>query len=800
MLVSLNWIKDYVDLPAELNPRDLAERFTRTTAEIEQVNRIAVEARGLICAVVVDVQDIAGSRTARAVTLNVGNGKNVGTASAAPNLRTGDHVVYAPVGASTAATGRIGRTRVGDMDSEGLILPGEALGISQAVYEAVLLPADCVAGSPFEPTQFDDWIIDIDNKSITHRPDLWGHYGIAREIAAMQDLPLKPLPVVEERQLAGNDLPSIPIRITDANACRRYTGLMVSGVPTQPSPLWMQLRLGHVGMRPLSALVDLTNYIMADIGQPMHAFDGDKVTRIEVDWAVSGEVFRTLDGVDRSLPRQSLMIKSNGKSIAVAGIMGGLETEVSEGTSSLLLESASFDAPTIRRTASALGLRTEASARFEKSQDPANTTLAVQRFVHLAGEIFPALTLTSSLSDAYPSPASRVNVRVRPLHVSRIVGQTLDAQEIARVLTPLGFLVTQQDGALAVEVPSYRATGDVSIEADVIEEVARFLDYNRIEPQMPEVTARRFEPCAPHDLEQRTIRHFTTIDRFNEIHGYLWYDQEWIEQLGFDARGCIELLNPPAAGQERLRRTLMPGLLASLARNRYFFDQCRLLELGSVFEPGEPEDHEYRHVGLVLGRRQRKDSAAFVLEMKGTLERWAWQHFGQPVMFDRPSGQTLRPWHQSPHTAQIMLADQSIGRLGAVDEPLARRMDEHLASWSIAWAELRLTGADEFEKKVEQLGGIPPQPVVELDFSILVPAARHYRDVTSQLGGFSHPLLQSVSFVGSYGGRAIDRNQRSLTLRMVLGSDERTLVDEDLHAFRAEFEQFVTQQGYQLRR
>ncbi len=604
MFVSLKWIRDYVDLPAEFDPHELGERLTLTTAEVEGVERVSIDARNLIVGRVESAAELPDTRNLRQVVLNVGEGKTVTTVTGAPVLHAGSNVVYAPPGSHVAAYGDITTTEVAGASSAGMILPADALGIAMAVQEAVFVGDTMPPGQELPSELFDDWVIEIDNKSITHRPDLWGHYGIAREIAAIYGRPLRPYPVVPLDELVGKTLPEVPISIADRDACPRYCGIVLEGVPTEPAPLWMQLRLGRVGMRPVSALVDLTNYVMADLGQPMHAFDAAKVDGIEVDWARDGEVFQTLDGSERRLTSSTLMIKRHGEDIALAGVMGGLETEVAEETTTLLLESANFDPATIRRTATRLGLRTDASARFEKSLDPGHARLAIQRFIHIAKEIYPNLTLKSRLSDGYPKPLQEISVAVNPGHVSRMIGRDVSLDETTRLLAPLGFEVTGDDGGWSVRVPSFRATNDISIEADVIEEIARCAGYDTIEPALPRVTMRRFEANALHELEQRTLEYFTTAQRFNEVHGYLWYDAAWLRQLGIDAGRCVELANPAAEGLHQLRRTLMPGLLAAVTRNRFHFPALSVIELGSVFKLGDSgNDHEYRHVGLVGARK-----------------------------------------------------------------------------------------------------------------------------------------------------------------------------------------------------
>jgi phenylalanyl-tRNA synthetase beta chain len=797
MLISLSWIRDYVELPVDLHPRDLAERFTCTTAEVDGVSPVAIAAKGLIAAGVVAVADLPDQRNARLATLDIGDGKTADTVTSAPVLHTGDCVVYAPCGASVAKLGEITESRVAGRASLGMILPGDVLGVEMAPFEAIFLGEEFQPGTPLPAELFEDDVIDIDNKSITHRPDLWGHYGIAREIAAIYGQPLQPFPVVPIAELNPGGLAKVPISIADFGACRRYSGLVLAGVPKQPAPLWMQLRLGHVGMRPISGLVDLTNYVMADLGQPMHAFDAKKVDRIEVDWARDGDRFTTLDGLGRTLTSADLMIQSQGRSVALAGVMGGLETEVTPETSELLLESANFDPSTIRRTATRLGLRTDASARFEKSLDPGYTVLGIQRFIQLARAMYPNMRLAGQLSDAYLQTHESITVYVNPAHVDRMIGRSLPVDEIQEILEPLGFEVDFRHDELAVTVPSYRATNDISIEADIIEEIARYVGYNNIVPAMPRVTMRQFQPNALHELEQRSLEYFTSVHSFNEIHGYLWYDSPWLAQLGVEAGSCVELRNPASDGLHRLRRSLMPGMLRAVVKNRFHFPAFALVELGSVFDRGEQEDGERRHLGLVSARRGKRIENELYQELKDALAGWAWQRFARTVDFVGTAA--AAPWEHPQRTAELQIAHVGAGRISVIPLALRKMMDEHLGAWSIAWAQLDLTGLSAMDRRVETLGKIPEYPLVEMDFSLLVPLSNSYAAVADQLIAFAHPLLKQIRFVTKYEGDAIAKDTRSLTFRAVVGHDERTLVEQDAVNFRQAFEAHAKNCGYQVR-
>jgi len=799
MLISLDWIRDFVNLPQDIDPHALAERFTCTTAEIEGVHRIEVGARGLVAARVTSVDELPGTHNLQHVGLDLGSGRSVETLTAAPSLVVGRCVVFAPPGSWIQARGEIGQAEVAGKTSVGMILPGDELGIAMAEQEAIFLPPSVNPGDVLDPAAFDDWVIEVENKSITHRPDLWGHYGIAREIAAIYGLELKPYPGVDLEELDNTSLPAIPISIEDARACPRYSGLLMEGVGSQPGPLWMQLRLGHVGLRPIDALVDLTNYIMADLGQPMHAFDAANVDRIEVAAARPGDVFATLDGVERKMPDGALMIQCRGRSVAVAGVMGGQDTEVTTDTRTLLLESANFDGFTIRRCAVGLGLRTDASARFEKSLDPANTVPAIRRFVGLARDEFKYMKLASRLSDCYPNPAQKTTIHLDLHHVARTVGRPVPGDEIIRILEPLEFRVSDDGDHLLVDVPGFRATRDVTIEDDVIEEIARYVGYDTIVPVLPAVAVRRFEPNALHELEQHTLRHFTLRECFNEIHGYIWYDAARLKHLGIEPGACVELRNPMAAGQHLLRRSLMPNLLDAVALNRFHWSELRLIELGSVFEAGDDEDREFRHVALVSARRHKRGEDDLYLDLKGGIETWAWSRLTRQVTFAVPAGRSFQPWEDPHKTADLVIESAPVGRVSVLPLKLRRDLDEHLSSWSVVWAEWRLDDLATLPPVTETLGTIPAYPLIELDFSFLIPVASRYTEVASDVSAFSHPLLKRISLQDSYEGEAVGRDRRSLTVRTVIGDDSRTLVDADVEGFRAGFEAHLKACGYRIR-
>ncbi|MFO0973381.1 MAG: phenylalanine--tRNA ligase subunit beta [Phycisphaerae bacterium] len=711
MLLSLNWLREFVELPRDLDPRLLAERVTVTTAEVEGV----------------------------------------------------EHHTAWPAGMR--------------------LPPGAALDAAEQ----------------------DDWVIEIDNKSITHRPDLWGHYGMARELAAMFGKPLRPLPVTPTAELGDPAAAAVPIVIDDADRCPRYAALVMRGLADRAAPGVMQVRLARCGMRPLGLLVDLTNYVMLEIGQPMHAFDAERLSKIEVALAAPSERFRTLDGVERVLPANTLMIQSNRKSVAIAGIMGGAETEVSARTTAVLLESANFDAATIRRASAALALRTEASARFEKSLDPALALTGIARFVFLARRELPGLSFGSRLSDSFPRPLRVQAIALDAAATRRTIGKEIPTGEMTRLLRSLEFNVQPANGpdALRVTPPTFRATKDISLEIDLVEEIARCVGYGTIESTLPAVTTRYVGQAPALRLERVTLETLCRSGPFAEVHDYIWYDDAWIDRLGFEPGACIVLRNPAAAGSARLRRTLMPGLLAFVERNRHHWPRFSLAEIGSVFSPGNDavERSQERRVGLAAARSGASQADAVWNDLKDALERWARQVLNAAVRYEESP--PAAPWEDATRTAAVHLAMSdaaaaSIGRLTLWSLASRQRIDERLRSWSVALAELSLTGLESGLARADRLSPIPGAPPVRVDFSFLADARRRWSQISADLAQFDHPLLRRINFVDCFEGGRVPAGQRSFTVRAELGAD-RTLSDDDVQQFRSAMTERLSRLGLELR-
>ena len=425
-------------------------------------------------------------------------------------------------------------------------------------------PDSTPVGAPFSDfVPKTDTLVEIDNKSLTHRPDLWGHYGFARELAAIFHRELKPLPRHSVDQY--DSLPAFPVAIEDEN-CLCYSGIVFSikaGSTRVPSPIKMQRRLHALGQRTYDLLVDLTNYVSLELGQPSHAFDADKVSNIRVAPMGKEGVFQTLDGVERKMKPEDMMICDGDKPVAIAGIMGGLETEITDASTRVMLESANFRAARIRRTSQRLDLRTDASQRYEKTQPPANCKVGTERILKLVEESGVDYKVETRYSLAGDLHDKTRYIELPPGRMNKLVGVDFPQEKTLEILRSIQFEAEfLEDGTLRVGVPSFRSEKDISIEEDIVEEVTRIFGFDNIKPVLPTSPIRPLHVDEYIRLEHRARRILAAGYGFLEVHNYGWTNDQWTNKLGFDPGATLELLNPVAPYEARLRTTLMPNLLA----------------------------------------------------------------------------------------------------------------------------------------------------------------------------------------------------------------------------------------------
>ena len=525
MKFSYRWIAELVKGLAD-PPEELERLITIKTAECEGIETVGTHLPGVVAVRVLSVEAMPKGKN-KSVRIDIGNDKEAVVVCGAPNVRPGLLAPWVRPGVSLDGK-LIDRLVIDGVESEGMLASAAELGINRDA--AGLLELQNMQPGDSLPGLTPDWVIDIDNKSLTHRPDLWGHYGMAREVAA-----------ITHRQLIDpvdlNFLPAGAAKITadivEPNLCPRYSALNFSGVKVAPSPLWLQARLQNVGLNPINNIVDVTNYILAELPQPMHAFDADKLAgeTIYIRRARSGEHLAALNGETYKLSEADLVIADASGPVALAGVIGGADTAISESTTRIVLESANFQAAGVRSTSSRHKLRTDASMRFEKSLDPQNTLRGLARAFQLLQEVCPGIQ-----ADGGPTDSSRELSAVPPIalltdFVVRKLGNPISTEQVSEILRPLGFgAVETAPGLLIVSVPSWRATKDITIKDDLVEEVGRMLGYDKIIPAPP-VVASVVPPANPMRLYIRKIRRDLAAQGFTEVYNYSFTGATDVEGL-----------------------------------------------------------------------------------------------------------------------------------------------------------------------------------------------------------------------------------------------------------------------------
>ena len=775
MKFSYNWISELVsglDVPAS----ELSNLITLKTAESEGVEEYGSALSSVVAARVEAVEAIDGSKNVKAV-IDAGRFGKRTVVCGAPNCRPGIVTAYVPSGTKLKDGREIRKAVIGRIESDGMLASGAELGLNAAdvagILELTLEPGASIGVAP-------DWIIEIDNKSLTHRPDLWGHHGMAREVAAILRKPLKD-PV--ELSVLPKGEPAIGVSIEDFDLCPRYSALVVENVTVQPSPLWLQYRLEAIGLNPISNVVDITNWIMAEIAQPMHAFDADKLTGpIRVRSALPGETMAALNGETYDLNPSNLVIADDSGAIALAGVIGGAASAISPSTKRIVLESACFHSANVRKTSSALKLRTDASMRFEKSQDPVNTVRGLARAVALLQVVSPGIRVVGGVADT-ARPLRTPEPITLPLDwLSRKLGREIPADEVRQILEALEFGVTEpQPNVFSVTVPSWRATKDISIKDDLVEEVGRMIGYGSITPTSPLLPA-----AVPVENPEREflldLRKLVAAQGFHEVYNYSFLSEETVQQFGFDPADHVKVLNPIAADQGLLRKSLVPGIHKNIVDNSRFSDEFRLFEIGHEIHKrtGELPD-EVNH--LCAAVYFRETGAQGLFDLKRLAECIA------PGCEIRPT--TALPYEHPARTGEVKFRDETIGRLFEFHPSLVKGrgsvLDVNLD------ALMRLRAADTRYVPIRRF------PSSAFDLSVIVKERALVGDIQAELASLAGPTLERIDFVRQYSGAPLAEGTKSVSYRLTLAAADRTLSSDEVGGVRSKIIEGMRLQGYELR-
>jgi len=757
---SYNWIRESV--PGLTQAAAPLERLiTMKTAECEGIEEAGALLAGSVVARVESVEPIAGSHNVKAVVDAGALGMRT-VVCGAPNCRPGLRTAYVP----------LGKKVVDGVESDGMLCSAAELGLNKD-HSGIVETGTLDRLVP-------DSVIEIDNKSITHRPDLWGHHGMAREVAAILGLELTD---PADLSLLPEGPASVKIQIADLELCPRYSALVLENVTVQPSPLWLQYRLTAIGLNPINNIVDMTNYVMAELAQPMHAFDADLLQgdTIFIRPAKPGERFRALNDESYTLDPSNLVIADAAGAIALGGVIGGGDSAISGKTTRVVLESANFQASSIRKTSTALKLRTDASMRFEKAQDPRNTVRGLARAIQLLREISPGIRLVGGLADQQRERAAPPAIELPLGWLARKLGRTLEPGEVRRILESLKFGVAEPTpGVFSVTVPSWRATKDISMKDDLVEEVGRMVGYSSITPQAPLVPAA-VPPANPSRRFQHDVRNLFVDNGFTEVYNYSFLSEEAVRAFGFDPAGLIRVTNPIASNQELMRASLLPGIWSNITENAKHRENFRLFEVGLEIhrrEQGLPE--EIPHLAAAL--YDRRESGIFELK-----------RVAECLM---PGARTVpaeaRNYEHPVRAAEIQWKGVVVGRLFELHPRFVETGRAAILDLDLRLVESLSSGAAKYTP-------IRRYPSSAFDLSVIAPVREWAGKLEDAIAGLAGPLLESVQFVRQYQGPPLADGTKSVSFRLTVGSPERTLSSDEIAAIRAAIIEGMRQLGYELR-
>jgi phenylalanyl-tRNA synthetase beta chain len=772
---SYNWIRELVD-GLDVSPAGLARLITMKTAECEGIEVVGALLDRACAARVESVEPMANGHNVKA-TVHAGRYGSRTVVCGAPNCRAGVIAAYAP----------IGRKVIQGVESDGMLASAAELGISRD--HSGILELDEQVGAPI-PGCVPDSVIEIDNKSITHRPDLWGHRGMAREVAAIVGRA-----IVGQAILSPANSPApIKIRIEDFNLCPRYSALVFENVSIRPSPLWLQYRLSAIGLNPISNIVDMTNYLMAELAQPMHAFDGDLLRgdTIVVRSARPGERFRALNGEEYTLDPANLVIADGSGAIALGGVIGGLDTAINEKTTRLVLESANFQASSVRKTSAALKLRTDASMRFEKAQDPHNTVRALARAIELLKELSPGIRLVGGVADQKAEMRAPPPIELPLDWLERKLGRPIDPAEVRGILERLAFGVSERaPRVFSVTVPSWRATKDIRIKDDLVEEVGRMVGYDSITPQAPLVAAS-VPPADPQRKFHHDVRDLFAGLGFTEVYNYSFVSEESVRAFGLDPACHVRVLNPIASDQALMRSSLVPGVWRNITENAKHRESFRIFEVGREIHVGQASrpverknalPDEVPHLVAAIYDRHG-DGVAGLVESKRAAECLM------------PGAQVCpaagRPFEHPARAADVLWNGEKTGRLFELHPSL-------IETGRAAILDIDLRAVERLQAVEKKYSPIRRYPTSAFDLSVIAGERELAGKLESLIAGFAGPLVESIEFLRQYSGPPLAAGQKSASFRLTAGSPDRTLSSEEVGQVRERIIEGMRRLGYELR-
>ena len=798
MLASLEWLKQYVDI--NISTAELCDKITRAGLEVDTVTNLGEGLEGVITGKVMEISRHPNSDHLWICMMDYGQGGDlVQILTGAQNVHQYDMVPVAVVGSKLPPSGRnpegmkLKKAKMRGFDSFGMLCSAEELGIDSKLLlpeqrsGIFILPQDTPIGVDIkEVLGLNDTIIDIDLTS--NRADCFSIIGLAREISAITGCPLK-MPAMDVKEAAGgNAADYVSVKITAPELCSRFATRVLKDIKITNSPEWMQRRLRACGVRPISNVVDVTNYVMLELGQPMHAYDADKVAghSLVVRRAEEGEKLITLDEKERILNSSMITIGDAEKAAGLGGVMGGLLTEVSGDTKNVILEAASFHGPSIRRTSRALGLRSEASGRFERGVDTILNHNALNRAAHLLEEMGACETF-AGIVEAYPEEIKPAVITTSSAKINGRIGCEISREEIISILQKLGFGVEEQGENLVVTAPTWRR--DIECDADISEEVARMHGYDYIESHQPELKITQGHQSVLDDVKD-SVQDYLAAAGLNEMMTYSFIKANAFDKMLLpenDARRqCIELLNPITDAFSVMRTTMIPSALQTASFNlRNHNNSVALFEVGRVFLPKAlplTDDPIERPVitAVISGRREElnwcksKENVDFY-DMKGIVEGL----LENLQVDDYTLVRSAAPYLHPGKSCDVVINGEVIGSFGEVHPTVQENFELDQTTYVL---EMNVEPLVAYATAVPKYHHLPKYPAMSRDIAVVVPVEVTNDEIVAVIRANAGELLQDVRVFDIYTGKQVAAGCKSIAFNLTYQASDRTLTDAEVDA------------------
>ena len=797
MNVTLNWLKTYIDF--EFSPSELADRLTMLGVEVESIKQLGAELEGVVVGSVTSIRPHPNADKLVLCQVDVGETKELQIVCGAPNVREGMLAPVATIGATLPAGFTIKRAKLRGETSHGMLCSEKELGLSEDTAGLMELPTDIPLGTSFsEALGLDDVVFELE---ITpNRPDCLSLIGVAREIRAETGNPLK-LPQVnfKESETDIRNLTSVTIDASDL--CPRYAARVIQGVKVGESPAWLQQRLESVGVGVINNIVDVTNFVLMEYGQPLHAFDYHKLAenRIVVRRAANGEQLTTLDEVERELTPDMLVIADAKKPVALAGIIGGYDSEITETTCDILLESAYFNPSSVRATAKAFGINTEASYRFERGADSGIAAVALDRAVQLITELAGG-TICEGIVDVYPGQQPLTRIQLRPERVNFVLGTTIETAEMVQILSRLAFDVETSGDVYQVTVPTFRS--DITREIDLIEEIARVYGYDNIPTTLPKGDIPVPAPNPTTEVH-KCIKRFLLAAGMIEAINYSFCAPTCFDKIRLDLndplRDTLKLQNPLSPEMSVLRTTLLPSLLDNAQHNRnHQIDTIALFEMGSVFiRNGEQKEPE-RVTGVLAGQigdgvYSNPYRPPDFFDIKGLVEGMLEVCGITDYTLQKADVPTFHPGRN----AEVVSGDKRIGTFGEAHPEVLENYDLPYKAYLFEFDLEGLVDAAIFTKRFEP---IPIYPKVARDLAIVVDKEILSDMPTGLIYATGGDAVETVRLFDVYEGEQVPEGKKSLAYTITYHSATETLTDKAVNALHNKVVERLNQElGAELR-